>query len=78
MFEIAHLLALVDAYEAAEKIGDTTLSFRVFGDSKKIAALRDKSDITTSRFNGAVEWFSKNWPPETKWPAHVQRPRAAA
>ncbi len=74
MTEIAHLIGLADAYIAATSIKEVTLSHRVFGDSKKLTAIRDGADITVSRFNGAIEWFSANWPEDSPWPENVARP----
>lgn len=78
MIQIAHLLALADEFERVESIEDKTLSFRVFGDSKKLSALRAEADITTGRFNSAIQWFADNWPSGAVWPKGVQRPQVAA
>lgn len=76
MIEIAHLLAVADAYMIATSVKEVTLSHRLFGDSKKLTALRTGADITLTRFNAALAWFSENWPDETAWPASVARPVA--
>lgn len=78
MITIAHLLALADEFERVEVIEDKTLSFRVFGDSKKLAALRAEADIQTRRFNTAVQWFSDNWPTGAVWPVSIARPKVAS
>ena len=78
MMQIAHLLELADAYQRAVPVEDKTLSFRVFGDSKKLAALRVDADITTQRFNAAVRWFAANWPDGAEWPDSIDRPQAEA
>lgn len=78
MIQIAHLLALADEFERVMSIEDKTLSFRVFGDSKKLSALRAEADITTARFNAALKWFSDNWPKDARWPKQVSRPKVAA
>ena len=63
MNTIENLLAVADAYKKASGLShDRTVSHRVFGDSKKLTALRDGSDITTRRYNDAMVWFSENWP----------------
>lgn len=73
MFEISDLIHLVDCYKALEGIAaDTTVSSRVFSDSKKIAALRAGSEITVGRFNDAVRWFYENCPEEHEKPALLQ------
>lgn len=78
MLQITHLLALADEYQRVDRVADTTLSFRVFADSKKLAALRADGDMTTARFNLTVQWFSDNWPDGAVWPAGIDRPRVAA
>ena len=78
MTQIPHLLALADEFKRVEQIEDKTLSFRVFGDSKKLSAMRDGADITTGRFNTALQWFSDNWPGSATWPKGVARPKVAA
>lgn len=78
MMQIAHLLKLADEYQRVSSVEDKTLSFRVFGDSKKLSALRVKADITTQRFNAAVNWFAANWPEKAKWPREIERPKVAA
>ena len=74
MTEIAHLLTLADAFIAATSVKEVTLSHRVFGDSKKLAAIRGGADITLGRFNAALEWFSANWPEGAGWPEGIARP----
>lgn len=76
MLQIAHLLNLADEYQRVLSVEDKTLSFRVFGDSKKLAALRTDADITTQRFNAAVRWFAENWPDGAAWPDGIDRPPA--
>lgn len=78
MLQIAHLLALADEFQRVSPTEDKTLSFRVFGDSKKLSALRGEADITTGRFNGAVQWFSDHWPDDAVWPKGIARPKVAA
>jgi hypothetical protein len=74
MFEIKHLLAIVDAYRAATGVEDKTVSSRTFNDGKKIEALRMGGDLTTERYNAAILWFSANWPVGAEWPAGIARP----
>lgn len=66
---IEQLIIVADAYKTATGIdSDTTVSYRVFGDSKKLRALRSNSDITTRRLRSAFTWFSENWPAEASKP----------
>jgi hypothetical protein len=76
MRSLTSLMTLIDAYVAATGIADASLSMRVFRDNKKIRSLRHGGDITTSRMDAAVQWFSENWPENLDWPRGVSRPRA--
>lgn len=71
---IDQLLALADAYAVAAQVEPTTVSWRLFGDSKKLGAIHDGSDIQVGRYEKAMAWFSANWPEGATWPAAVQRP----
>ena len=71
---IAHLIRLADEYTRLTGSRDVTVSFWVFNDSKKLAALRGGSDITVTRFNAALVWFSANWPKGAEWPSDIDRP----
>lgn len=63
MLSTDQLIALADAYKAAAGIDrDQTVSYRVFGDSKKLAAMRKGGGITVDRFNASIAWFRENWP----------------
>lgn len=69
MNTIENLLAVADAYKRASGVEfDRTVSHRVFGDSKKLSALRTGSDITIKRYNAALVWFAENWPDDKKKP----------
>lgn len=78
MTGIDRLLALANAYAAAESIELSTVSWRVFGDTKKLAALVDGGDIQIKRYERALIWFAENWPDGAHWPKVVSRPRARA
>lgn len=73
-----HLIALADVYQAAKPMPDTTLSHRVFKDSKKLAAMRAGGDITTGRYEEALRYFADNWPDGVDWPTDVPHPARAA
>lgn len=75
MLNIHYLLQLADAYKIAAQIeNDSTVSHRVFGDTKKLSALRGGADITVGRFNAAVVWFRENWPEGKERPAEIAPP----
>lgn len=74
MSVIETILALSRAYGAAEDIEPKTVSWRVFRDSKKLAALESPNgDIQTRRADAALQWFSDNWPDGTPWPDGIER-----
>lgn len=57
------LVLVADRFRlVAGGLAETTLSHRMFGDTKKIASLRAGSDITVGRFNAAMRWMAENWP----------------
>lgn len=63
MMSTTALTELADQFRiAAGGLPETTLSYRIFGDSKKLAALRGSADITVGRFNAAMCWMAENWP----------------
>jgi len=69
MIKIEDLVAVADAYrEAVGGATETTVSHRVFGDTKRLSALRDGREITVGRFNHAMRWFAENWPKEAEMP----------
>ena len=74
MSAIDHLLKLADRYRQLTGLGQSALSWRVFGDTKKLKALRDGADIQVKRLEKAMQWFSDNWPAQADWPEGVVRP----
>lgn len=73
MLQISSLIKLADAYKAGTGIPeDTTVSHRLFRDSKKLGALRKGTvDITVGRFNEALRWFARNWPSDVPQPPEL-------
>lgn len=66
------LVASADLFRAASGgMRETTLSHRIFGDSKKLTALRGSADITVGRFNAAMCWMAENWPEGHEVPASL-------
>ena len=70
----APLMAVIDAYQAATGVPDTTISGRVFIDGRKVTHLRLGRTITIERYAKAMRWFSFNWPDNAEWPKGVRRP----
>ena len=74
---VQDLLRIADAYKEADGLTvDSTVSHRVFGDSKKLSALRCGADITVGRFNAALQWFAANWPEGASRPEGLPPPSA--
>jgi hypothetical protein len=74
MYETSQLVTLADRFVEATDTKDVTLSFWVFNDSKKLAALRMGAGITVERFNDALRWFDAHWPSGATWPNSIHRP----
>lgn len=62
------LLAVADLYRSLTGVEEITLSYRMFGDTKKLRMLRDGRGITLERFNAAMAWFATNWPEGSQLP----------
>lgn len=77
MSRIEQLLALAKEYGRAQGAAPSTVSWRVFGDTKKLGAIQDGADIGLRRFERALDWFSANWPDSASWPSDVPRPSPA-
>lgn len=68
------LIAVARVYAAGAEVEQSVVSWRVFGDSKKLGAIINGADIQTRRFEAAMDWFRANWPEGTAWPKGVSRP----
>lgn len=63
IFTTQTLVQIADAFrDASGGLKESTLSYRIFGDSKKLTSMRTDADITLGRFNAAMHWFAENWP----------------
>jgi hypothetical protein len=78
MSRIDEFLALAREYGRAAGLDDSTVSWRIFGDSKKLTAIINGADIQVRRYEKAVEWLSANWPVDAIWPVTIARPAAEA
>jgi len=72
------LLAIAERFAAGRRLSASRVSTLCFGDGKLIDRLRNGSDLTTSRHEKAMAWFSANWPQGAEWPAEIPRPVAIA
>lgn len=71
---IAQLIDLSNLYCAVTQRTRSAVSKRVFNDGKVLDKLLAGGDLTTSRYQMAVRWFSENWPDGAAWPPEVPRP----
>ena len=77
MSVIGQILLLANEYGRSLGVGPHTVSWRVFGDSKKLSAMINGADIQVKRAEAAIRWFSDNWPEGAEWPTDVPRPQPA-
>jgi len=78
MSAIDQLVDLARRYSDATGLEPKTVSWRAFGDTKKLAALETGADIQVGRYERTLQWFSDNWPAEVEWPADIARPPVRA
>ena len=71
---IKDLIRVAAAYGASQNLERSTVSWRLFGDSKKLDGLVGGADIQVRRYEAAMAWLSDNWPPACDWPVDVRRP----
>ena len=76
MRAIDQILSLASTYASTLGIEQSTVSWRAFGDTKKLKALTKGADIQVKRWEQTLQWFSDNWPDGAEWPASVPRPLA--
>jgi len=74
MTPIDALLTVAQTFTEAQGLKTETVSWRVFGDSKKIALLIGGADLGTRRHAAAMLWFATNWPADLAWPEGIDRP----
>jgi hypothetical protein len=78
MIEISDLILLSDRWRAVAGLErESTLSHRIFGDTKILGRLRAGGEITVGRFNMALAWFDQHWPEGAEVPPLLLRYRAA-
>ena len=72
---VQQLCSVAIAFKEARRLSSGRVSTLVFGDGTKLTGLLSgRSDLTTSRFETAMRWFSANWPAGATWPSAVARP----
>ncbi len=74
MVTASDILRLAQIFAAATGVRLTTISSRIFDDSKKLSAIEGGADLTLTRAGAAMQWFSDNWPDSESWPDDIGRP----
>ncbi len=78
MIQIADLFLLFDEYCRVAGIPQSTLSSRLYGESKKIALMRAGGGITVERYNHTLKYLDDNWPEGAEWRVNTPRPSLTA
>lgn len=71
---VDRLLTVASTYAEARGLSMSRVSTLIFGDGKVLDRLAKGRDVTTGRFEGAMQWLSDNWPVGAHWPEGVDRP----
>jgi hypothetical protein len=74
MSAINQLLILTGEYQRAAGLTEATVSTHLFNDGKKLGAIRNGADLSTKRFEAALQTLSDRWPEGAVWPAEIDRP----
>ncbi len=74
MLTIAAFFSVADKYSEASRLAEATLSSKIFNDGKRLAAIRNGSDVGVRRLEAATLWLSNHWPENLDWPDNVPRP----
>lgn len=76
---IERFKAVAEAYKQARGLSTARVSALVFGDGTKLSHILGRdADLTTSRFERSMQWFSDHWPEDVEWPAGIPRPNPTA
>ncbi len=78
MVTIASFMRLIEIYCQACGLAESTVSYRLFNDGKRVGDVRGGADIGIRRVERAMQWFSDNWPVTVEWPHDVPRPVPAS
>lgn len=72
---LSDLKIVAEAYAAAAGVELSTVSYRVFSDTKRLRRVFDgQADLKSGSIWAAMIWFSKNWPEGSVWPLGISRP----
>lgn len=68
------LLTTAGAYCAATGMSRSRLSTIIFSGGRRLQQIDEGGDVSTSKFEESMQWFSENWPVEVAWPSDIPRP----
>lgn len=71
---VVSFLLVVERFCEAEAVPESTASWRMFDDSKRLSQIRAGADIGVRRLERAMQWLSDHWPEGADWPGDVERP----
>lgn len=74
MSGVSDLLRVLDAYCAGVGQAEATVSTKFLGSGRRVADLRNGSDMASRTIARIVQKFSAEWPDGAVWPADVVRP----
>lgn len=78
MLLVDQLIAVATTFHEARKLSLSRVSGLVFQDGNKLKHIvNGKADLTTTRFENAMLWFSQNWPDGLEWPANISKPSSS-
>lgn len=74
MLTVTDLISIADEYRRIAGIErETTLSYRMFGDTKKLALLRSGgADVTMTRFRAGLDFLLEHWPEAASMPEKLE------
>ena len=72
------ILTLAERYCAAKDVSEARVATLIFNQGGTIKRLRAGGDLTTRKFEFAIQWFSDHWPDGEPWPVDIPRPASPA
>lgn len=77
MIDLHDLFPLFDEFCRVAGISQSTLSSRLYRESKKISLMRSGGGLTVDRYNETVLYLDMNWPDGAVWSGRIKRPSRA-
>lgn len=74
MVDIKQFLELVKRFGEVKGLAETTVSLRLFNDTRRLRILREGGDLGVRKAEVAVRYMSDQWPAGVAWPKGIKRP----